>query len=44
VPGETFEAPGFLRLSYATGMSRIAEGLDRIAEALAGLAAPAPHR
>ena len=44
VPGEAFEAPGFLRLSYATGMSHIAEGLDRIAEALAGLAAPAPHR
>jgi aspartate aminotransferase len=38
VPGEAFEAPGFLRLSYATGMARIAEGLDRIAQALAALA------
>jgi aspartate aminotransferase len=30
VPGEGFGAPGFLRLSYATSMDRIAEGLRRM--------------
>jgi aspartate aminotransferase len=35
VPGEAFEAPGFVRLSYATAMPRIEEGLNRIARALA---------
>ncbi len=35
VPGEAFEAPGFVRLSYATAMSRIEEGVRRIAQALA---------
>jgi aspartate aminotransferase len=39
VPGEAFEAPGFLRLSYATSMARIEEGLDRIARALEPLVA-----
>jgi len=39
VPGEAFEAPGFLRLTYATSMARIEEGLNRIAKALAPLAA-----
>ncbi len=38
VPGEAFEAPGFLRLSYATGTARIEQGLDRIAQALATIA------
>ncbi len=38
VPGEAFEAPGFLRLSYATSMARLEQGLDRIAQALAPLA------
>ncbi len=41
VPGEAFEAPGFLRLSYATSMEKIEQGLDRIAQALAPLATPA---
>lgn len=41
VPGEAFEAPGFLRLSYATSMSHIETGLDRITQALAPLAARA---
>jgi aspartate aminotransferase len=41
VPGEAFEAPGFLRLSYATSMSRIEAGMDRITQALAPLAARA---
>ncbi|MHB8730673.1 MAG: pyridoxal phosphate-dependent aminotransferase [bacterium] len=35
VPGEPFEAPGYLRISYATAMDRIAVGMDRIAEVLA---------
>jgi len=30
VPGEGFGAPGFLRLSYATSMDRIEEGLARM--------------
>ncbi len=34
VPGEAFEAPGFLRLSYATSMASIERGLDRIAQTL----------
>ena len=38
VPGEAFEAPGFVRLSYATSLPRIEEGLDRVAKAVAVLA------
>jgi aspartate aminotransferase len=30
VPGEAFGAPGFLRLSYATSLDRIDEGLRRL--------------
>jgi aspartate aminotransferase len=30
VPGEAFGAPGFLRLSYATSLERIDEGLSRM--------------
>ena len=30
VPGEAFGAPGFLRISYATSMDRIDEGLRRL--------------
>jgi aspartate aminotransferase len=30
VPGEAFGAPGFLRLSYATALDRIDEGLRRL--------------
>jgi aspartate aminotransferase len=30
VPGEAFGAPGYLRLSYATSMDRIEEGLRRL--------------
>ena len=37
VPGEAFEAPGFVRISYATSMPRIEEGLNRIARAVAAL-------
>ncbi len=32
VPGEAFGAPGFLRISYATSMERIEEGLKRLAQ------------
>ncbi len=28
--GEAFEAPGFLRISYATSMERLKEGVKRI--------------
>ena len=30
VPGEAFGAPGYLRISYATSLERIEEGLRRI--------------
>jgi aspartate aminotransferase len=30
VPGEAFGAPGYLRLSYATSIERIDEGLRRL--------------
>jgi aspartate aminotransferase len=30
IPGSAFEAEGYLRLSYATSMEDIKEGLDRI--------------
>ena len=30
IPGNAFEAEGYLRLSYATSMEDIQEGLDRI--------------
>ena len=29
-PGEAFEAPGYLRISYATSMERLREGADRL--------------
>jgi len=35
VPGEAFGAPGFLRISYATSIERIEEGLRRIKYLLA---------
>jgi aspartate aminotransferase len=31
-PGEAFDAPGFLRISYATSMERLREGATRILE------------
>jgi aspartate aminotransferase len=34
VPGSAFHAPGFVRLSYATSMKNVEEGVRRIAEAL----------
>ena len=37
VPGTGFFAPGFVRLSYATSMKNVEEGVARIAEALKAL-------
>jgi aspartate aminotransferase len=37
VPGSAFEAPGYLRMSYATSMEKLEEGLRRIREAVAKL-------
>lgn len=37
VPGDAFGMEGFLRLSYATSLDRIDEGISRISEALAEL-------
>jgi aspartate aminotransferase len=34
VPGSAFHAPGFVRLSYATSMKNVEEGVKRMAEAL----------
>jgi len=34
VPGSAFGAPGFVRLSYATSMKNVEEGVKRMAEAL----------
>jgi aspartate aminotransferase len=31
-PGEGFDAPGFLRISYATSLDRLREGTNRIFE------------
>ncbi|RMH59551.1 MAG: pyridoxal phosphate-dependent aminotransferase [Candidatus Hydrogenedentota bacterium] len=36
VHGEAFGTPGYVRLSYATSMEKIQEGVKRISEALAG--------
>jgi aspartate aminotransferase len=36
VPGEAFGAPGFLRISYATSMERIEEGLRRFSRFFGG--------
>ena len=34
VPGSAFGAPGYVRLSYATSMKNVEEGVSRIAAAL----------
>jgi aspartate/methionine/tyrosine aminotransferase len=36
VPGEAFGAPGYARLSFATSMGNVEEGVGRIATFLAG--------
>jgi aspartate/methionine/tyrosine aminotransferase len=40
VPGEAFEAEGFIRLSYATSMRNIEEAVNRITKALSMLEEP----
>ena len=35
IPGEAFGAPGYLRISYATSLERIEEGLRRLSRFLA---------
>ncbi len=35
-PGEAFDAPGFLRLSYATSLERLREGVSRLLSRVAG--------
>jgi aspartate aminotransferase len=37
VPGSGFGAPGFVRLSYATSMDNIREGVGRLAKSLGSL-------
>lgn len=37
VPGSAFGAEGFIRISYATSMARIREGVERIARAVGNL-------
>lgn len=37
VPGESFGAPGFLRLSYALGEIEIQRGISRIGEMMGSL-------
>ena len=36
-PSEGFDAPGFFRLSYATSMERLREGVDRMFAFVAAL-------
>jgi aspartate aminotransferase len=46
VPGEAFDAPGYIRISYATSMDRLREGATRIlrfAESLQPSGAAASH-
>ena len=38
MPGSAFGAPGFVRLSYATSMKNVEEGVRRLAETLPKLA------
>ena len=42
-PGEAFDAPGFLRISYATSMKELERGSQRILEFLASRSAVARH-
>jgi len=37
VPGEAFGSPDHVRLSFATSLDRVREGMDRIAAALSAL-------
>ncbi len=37
IPGEAFDAPGFLRLSYAASLERLKDGIDRMLDFVAAL-------
>jgi aspartate aminotransferase len=37
-PGEAFDSPGFLRMSYATSMANLKEGSRRLVEFVAARA------
>jgi aspartate aminotransferase len=39
IPGSAFGAPGFLRISYATGMDKLKEAMQRMSAAIAKLTA-----
>ena len=39
-PGEAFDAPGFIRISYATSMETLREGAERLLAFVAAHAAP----
>jgi aspartate aminotransferase len=41
-PGEGFQAPGYLRISYATSLERLREGADRFLAFVAKLERPRP--
>ena len=44
-PGEAFDAPGFLRISYATSLERLREGVTRLLDFVQKLdAAGRPRR
>tara|TARA_B110000014_G_scaffold198715_1_gene147950 strand:- start:380 stop:547 length:168 start_codon:yes stop_codon:yes gene_type:complete len=36
-PGEAFDAPGFLRISYAASMNQLQEGMKRFSRFIAEL-------
>jgi len=40
VPGDSFGADGYIRLSYATSMENLEKGLDRVIEAISKLKTP----
>jgi aspartate aminotransferase len=42
VPGGAFGGDEYIRISFATGMAQLTEGLDRMERALAALT-PGPH-
>ena len=43
-PGEAFDAPGFLRISYATSMENLREGSRRLVEFVNARAGAGPPR
>jgi aspartate aminotransferase len=43
-PGEAFDTPGFLRLSYATSLDRLREGVTRLIRFARGVSVHAAHQ